>query len=206
MYKTGFILLLTLAGLLWINSNLFGQENETRTRIQLREQLKDMNINLPFIDRDGDGINDLMQSRLGLKFMERIRNRKAVWDQLLTKGKIEENFVDTNGDGKPDTAFHELMRSKMNELIDSDGDGTPDTPLREYMRKQFQTFDQDGDGIPDDLTPEQIRQHMEEMRQWHQEIMERIKQGLPPFIDENNDGIPDNMPEGFPFQRRRRGM
>ena len=187
--------------LLIADNSLFAQEAETKTRARLGEQLQELNINLPFIDKDGDGINDLMQSRLGLKFIKRFKNRRAVWDQLIAEGKIDENLIDSDNDGTPDTSFREFIRDKMNQLIDSDGDGIQDTSLKEYMRKRFQSFDQNGDGIPDDLTAEQIHQHMEEMRQWRAEIKNRLKQGLLVFSDDDRNGIPDNLPLSI-FSRR----
>ena len=203
IYRFGLTAIISLTGLLGVNIHAFAQEDKTPIRSQLREQLKDLNITLPFIDRDGDGINDLLQSRWGLKFIERFKNRRAIWEQLMAEGKIEEHLIDTNNDGTPDTPFRDFLRDKMNQQVDTDGDGVPDTPLREYMRKRFQSFDQDGDGIPDDLTAEQIRQHMAEMRQWREEIKNRLKQGLLTFSDDDGDGIPDNLPLSI-FTRRHR--
>jgi hypothetical protein len=79
-------------------------------------------------------------------------------------------------------------------LIDINNDGVPDTPLREHANKQYRTFDRNGDGIPDVATPKEIRKQLEELKLWRQQVQERIKKGLPPFIDENGDGIPDNLP------------
>lgn len=201
IYRIGLIIVFNLIGSLCVNSSLFAQEDKKPTQSKLRETLKDLNVTIPFIDRDGDGINDLMQSRWGMKFIERFKNRRAIWDQLVAEDKIEDYLIDTNKDGTPDTPFRDFLRDKMNQPIDSDGDGTPDTPLKEYMRKRFQTFDQNGDGIPDDLTAEQIHQHLEEMRKWRDDIRNRINQGLRTFSDEDSDGIPDNLPLSI-FSRR----
>jgi hypothetical protein len=47
------------------------------------------------------------------------------------------------------------------------------------------------------MSQEELQQRMRQMREWREEIRERIMQGLPPFVDEDGDGIPDNLPEGF---------
>lgn len=189
---------LIITGLIWVNTDIFAQDNTGTGNNTDKEKL-------PFIDRDGDGVNDLLQRGWGLKFGERQKNRQAVLGMLGINGKPE--LVDTDNDGKPDTPYidtdndgkvdtpvKEFMQNKMNQLIDTNKDGVPDTPLGDYIRQHNRTFDRDGDGIPDAATPEEIRQHMQEMKAWRQQIQERIKQGLPPFIDENGDGIPDNLP------------
>ncbi len=153
-------------------------------------------IELPFIDRDSDGINDLVQSGWGLRFAERYKKRQDLWNRLNVEIVRDEDgrMVDTNGDGDGDISVHDFMMEKMNELVDSDGDGEKDTPLREYLGGRFKSFDQNGDGLPDDLTAEEVRERMNEMRAWRQEIRERIHKGEAAFTDDDGDGIPDNLP------------
>lgn len=190
---------LILAGIIWVNTDIFAQDN-TGTGQNNADKEK-----LPFIDKDGDGVNDLLQNGWGLKFAERQKKRQAMKELMGIYGKPElvdtDNdgkpdtpYIDTDNDGKVDTPLKEFMQNKMNQLIDTNNDGVPDTPLRDYIRQHNRTFDRNGDGVPDAATPEEIRQHMQEIKAWRQQIQERIKQGLPPFIDENNDGIPDNLP------------
>ncbi|MFC1728926.1 hypothetical protein ACFL6I_01200 [candidate division KSB1 bacterium] len=201
----GFIIVvfLSVCGIVWINSDLFAQEN-TKGQTVIN-QMQELKIEIPFVDRDGDGINDLLQSGWGLRFVERFKNRRAVWEQMMSDDEHGAFLVDTDGDGVPDTPVRDMMREHMNQLIDTDGDGVPDTPLRQHLQRHFQMFDQDGDGIPDEMTPEQIRQQLQEMRDWRQQIRQNIMNGLPAFTDENGDGIPDNLPDGFGWMNRRRG-
>jgi len=214
---------LSLLVIVMISSSANAQDNSQ----DIEQRLKDLNIRIPFVDRDEDGINDLLQSGWGLRFLQRYENRRAVWNQMMEENEQGGKMIDTDGDGVADTPLRQMARERMHELVDSDGDGTPDTPFREYMRgvlggkidtdgdgvgdtplgqymrKQFQVFDQDGDGVPDELTPEQIRQHFQEMNQWRQQIRDNLKNGLPAFTDEDGDGIPDNLPEGIGWMRRR---
>jgi len=170
------------------------------------QDVDDPEVDIPFIDRDGDGINDLLQHGWGLRFRERYQQRQAVWEQLnveVTRGEGG-MMVDLDGDGVGDMAFSEFIQGKMNELIDTDGDGVPDTPLGDYLGRRFRAFDHDGDGLPDDISREELRERMREMRNWRREIRERMRQGLPVFEDADDDGIPDNLPEGWGWRQRTR--
>ncbi len=186
--------------ILTASTRLLAQEEGDQKRI--RERLREMDIELPFIDNDGDGINDCLQNGWGLRFMNRYMKRQELWDLLNVEIVHDEDgmMVDTDGDGIGDISFRDFMKSKMDELIDTDSDGVPDTPIRNYFGKGFKAFDRDGDGLPDDFTKEEMREMMGQMRQWRQEIRDRIHEGLPPFIDDNGDGVPDNMPEGFQWR------
>ena len=159
-------------------------------------------IEIPFIDRDSDGINDLLQNGWGLRFVERYKKRQELWEQLNVEIIRDEDGkkVDTDGDGVGDISFPDFMKQKMDELIDSDGDGEGDTPLREYMGGRFKSFDQDGDGLPDNMSSEEVKGYMNEMKQWREEIRERVSNGESPFVDDDEDGVPDNLPKRF--QRR----
>jgi len=173
---------------------LLAQEVETPVAPETPE------IELPFIDRDSDGINDLLQNGWGLRFAERYKKRQELWNQLLNvevKRGEGGRTVDTNGDGVGDVPFHEFMQGKMNELIDTDGDGEKDTPLKGYLGGRFKFFDQDGDGLPDDLSADEIKERMQEMKNWKQGIRERVHQGESAFVDDDGDGIPDNLPQRF---------
>jgi len=169
---------------------------------KINKKLKEYQITIPFIDRDGDGINDLVQSGWGLKFLEQFKNRGVIWDQLIIPGKDEEQLVDTDGDGEPDTSFREYFSSKMSQPVDTDGDGKLDTPLQEHMRKRFQSFDGNGDGIPDPVTPEQIREYMEDMREWRSLIKSRLLQGAEVFGEQDGTGIPKSFPSSFGIAKR----
>ena len=164
-------------------------------------------IEIPFIDRDGDGINDLLQNGWGLRFMNRYKKRHELWEQLNIEIIRNEDgaMVDTDGDGVGDIAFGEYMKSKMDELIDTDGDGVADTPLKEYLGGRFRAFDRDGDGLPDDFSREEMKEFMQNMKEWRKTIRDRIKQGLPAFVDEDGDGVPDGLPNGFGWRGFKRG-
>lgn len=179
-----------------IAGTLSAQEVEIPV-IEDQSEIPDMEI--PFIDRDSDGINDLLQNGWGLRFVERYKKRQELWNQLnveVIRGE-EGRTVDTDGDGVGDIRFHDFMMEKMNELVDTDGDGVKDTPLKDYLGGRFKSFDQDGDGLPDDLSSEEIRERMNEMKAWRQEIRERIHNGESAFVDSDGDGIPDNLPQRF---------
>lgn len=181
---------ITFLALTVVNDTLIAQQNNPTPP---------GNFNLPFIDRDGDGINDLLQNGWGLRFAERFKQRQALWDQLNIEVVRGEGglMVDTNGDGVGDVPFRDFMKEKMNELIDTNGDGVPDTPLKDYLGSRFKAFDRDGDGLPDEFSREEFKTLVQGMRQWHQEVRDRIRQGLPAFVDADGDGIPDGLPGGF---------
>ena len=194
IYLFASVLSVLILALFVMSSSLSAQEAEQPVTVE--DQLKSSDIELPFIDRDSDGINDLLQNGWGLRFVARYKKRQELWDQLnveIVRGE-EGLKIDTDGDGVGDIAFRDFMKEKMNELIDTDGDGEKDTPLREYLGRRFKSFDQDGDGLPDDLSREEMRAQMKEMREWRNEIRDRIRQGLPAFVDEDGNGIPDNIP------------
>ena len=79
----------------------------------------DVEFEIPFIDRDGDGINDVMQHGWGLRFVERYKKRQKVWEQLNVEIVKGENGpqVDTDGDGVGDMDIREFMKSKMARLL-----------------------------------------------------------------------------------------
>ena len=195
IFFISFTIGLIILGILWVNGNLLAQDDSKPEPPTTK--------NLPFIDRDGDGVNDLLQHGWGLRILQRNQKRKEMREKLEAEGK---NFgsvlVDTDNDGTPDTPLRDIIHSKMNEMVDTDRDGVPDKPLRDYLRERHQTFDRDGDGIPDITTLEEIRSHMKEMQNWRKDIQDRIKEGLSPFTDEDGDGIPDNLPPGLRWRGR----
>lgn len=190
------------AAMTFLNLDAFAQDQNPPS---VPDRMKDLDIEIPFIDRDGDGINDLVQNGWGLRFLNRYKKRQELWDMLnveIVKGEDGKRMVDTDGDGEGDIAFRDFMAEQMERLIDTDGDGVPDKPLREYLGRRFQSFDGDGDGLPDEFTREKMKAFIDEMKEWRKHVRDRMNQGLPPFVDENGDGIPDNLPPGF---GRRRG-
>ena len=181
-YLIALTISLVIIGLIYVNSDIFAQENGNQ------DPKENIPEDIPFIDRNGDGINDGLQYGWGLRFLQRHKMRQ----------KIKEGL---NLDGKGDKSMREFMQERMDELVDSNGDGVindNDVTLRELMHQRFGTFDRDGDGKPDVGT-----QHMKEMSQWRQQMQERMKNGFAPYIDENGDGFPD-FPDG-PAMRRRKG-
>ncbi len=164
-------------------------------------------MRIPFIDRDGDGVNDMLQNGWGQRFMQRYKKRQKIWEQLKPDIIEDEDgpMVDTDGDGTGDISLREFLKSKMDEMIDTDGDGKPDTALRDYLGRRFKAFDGNGDGLPDNITKEQMREHRQQMIEWRKEIRERLRQGKLPFPDDNGDGIPDNLPPGFGWRGFNRG-
>ncbi len=216
-----FVLLIVFSLLVAVDPGSEAAAQVGTSTADIQKQLKKANVEIPFVDRDGDGVNDLLQNGWGLRFLKRYNNRNEAWNQIIEQGedgtilvdtdgdgtadtplrelrqKRMGELIDTDGDGVADTAFGQYMRGLMNELVDTDGDGIADTSLRDYMKKQFQLLDEDGDGIPDNITREQLQEDMQEMRAWRQQIKENLENGLPAFTDENGDGIPDDLPSGF---------
>lgn len=191
-------LTLLLFSLLFLSGTAIAQDEDSD------DDSKDVDI--PFVDRDGDGINDLLQHGWGLRFLKRYQKRQLIWDQLnidVVKGEDGKRMVDTDGDGIGDINFKDYMKEHMNELIDTDGDGIGDTTLKDYLGRRFQSFDRDGDGIPDDMSKEEMRAAFAEMKKWREQLRERLRNGQVPFIDENGDGIPDNLPDMLQGRRRR---
>jgi hypothetical protein len=142
----------------------------------LAQESPNPDVEIPFIDRDGDGINDLLQNGWGLRFMERYKKRQLIWEQfndVIIKGQ-DGPMVDTDGDGVGDIPLREYMKMKMDTLIDTDGDGKPDTALKDYLGRRFKAFDNDGDGLPDDISQEEMRKRMHEMNEWRRGIHERV--------------------------------
>ena len=191
-----FVTVLVIFGLVWIHSDIFAQEDPVTKQEPPKEEI-------PFIDRDGDGVNDLLQYGWGLRFLMRRRIMEELKqnNQNNNGNRQGQILIDTDNDGVPDTPFREYMQGKMNELIDTDNDGIPDRPLGEHIRKQYGTFDRDGDGIPYIATAEEVREYLFATKAWRDQILERIEQGLPPFVDEDGDGIPDNLPMRLRWQK-----
>jgi hypothetical protein len=150
-----------------------------------------------FIDMDGDGINDGFQRGIGVrqgKGFGGMRGGPGAAGGVRGfdgKGKFGHISVDTDGDGVADQI-----------MVDLDGDGEGDTSLQEHLQARWQLMDQDGDGNPDPVTRDEIQQHLQAMREWQQSVMQRIQDGLPAFIDENEDGIPDDRPDHLPMRGR----
>lgn len=219
--------------------------------------------NVPFIDDNGDGINDLMQSRWGLRFIKRQAIRNAIWDQLNVEIVFQDDtrWVDTDGDGVGDIQLHDYINSLLDTdgdgqaditlreylglggrgiNVDTDGDGTFETPLHQYIQEQLDItivgelgdkmvdtdgdgvgdialrdyivdlLDTDGDGTPDitmreylGLDESEIQNRLERFRAFREEVRSRRQQGMSPYVDEDGDGTPDNLPEGFRWRGRR---
>ena len=98
-------------------------------------------IEIPFIDRDGDGINDLLQHGWGTRFIKRYKKRQVIWEQLNVEIIKAEDGVLVDTDGKGDIPMKDFMKNKMDEQIDTDGDGKPDTALKDYLGRKFKGFD-----------------------------------------------------------------
>lgn len=108
---------------------------------------------IPFRDRDGDGVNDFLQSERGQKMLERHQKRQAVWEQLgISVIRPEEGqkglLVDTDNDGVGDISMREYMQANAETQIDTDGDGVADTALKDVLRGHRGAFERDEDGKP----------------------------------------------------------
>ena len=167
-----------LLGLIWVNTALFAQDPDPTDPVDDHPNLRDH-----FIDRDGDGINDVFQRGLGLRMGRMGRGRGADGTGPGRVGGVRIG-VDTDGDGVVDQI-----------MIDTDGDGVGDISLKDHLAQRMELLDRDGDGHPDPLSREELQAHIDAMREWRQSVHERIDQGLTPFVDEDGDGVPDGRPD-----------
>jgi len=188
---------LIVFGLSFIHNDIFAQQEDPEIKQDPPEE------EIPFIDRDGDGVNDLLQYGWGLRFLMRRRMMEELKqnNQNSNRNRQGQVLIDTDDDGVPDTPFREYMRERMKGLVDTDNDGEPDTPLGEHIRKRYGTFDRDGDGVPDIATADEVREYLQETAMFQKKMMDRIEEGLPPFVDEDGDGIPDDLPMRLRWQK-----
>ena len=179
-----------LLGLIWVNTALFAQETDPADPAEVTGDHP--NLRDHFIDRDGDGINDVFQRGLGLRMGRKGRGRGADGTGPGRAGGVRIG-VDTDGDGVVDQI-----------MIDTDGDGVGDISLKDHLAQRMELLDRDGDGNPDPLSREELQAHIDAMREWRQSVHEHIDQGLTPFVDEDGDGVPDGRPD--PLRRGRGGL
>lgn len=171
------ILVLALFSLFLFSGNIAAQDTGGR--------------DIPFIDNDGDGINDLGQSRRGQRIAHRLRNL-GIAEQLGVDIITEDGqkLVDTDGDGIGDIGLREFIQSNLETLVDTDGDGVADTQLGDVLggkRGQFleqlgaavvfengqRLVDIDGDGVGD------------------QSVRNFIQDNLETLVDTDGDGVAD---------------
>ncbi len=163
----GLIFGLVVFGLSFVNSNVYSQEDP---------------IKIPFRDRNGDGINDLIQSYMGARILNRIQQRQELGNlseeerqelrekrQNMTEEERQKLFEGRkqlleDWEGMDLEERQKMLEGKFNEMVDTDNDGTPDTKLGAlFQNRNFRMFDKDGSGKPD-MTREEFRERMKEMR------------------------------------------
>lgn len=125
-------------------------------------------LEIPFIDRDSDGINDMLQHAWALRILDRIERRQN-FQNLSDEEKQALREQRKNMTDEERRAFREerlalreqwlnmteeeraqLLNEKFNQMIDTDNDGVADTKLGTlFQDRKFRVIDEDGDGVPD---------------------------------------------------------
>lgn len=179
LFYVVFIISLAVLGLIWLHSDSFAQETPAEE--------------IPFIDRDGDGVNDFLQRGWGLRFNRMKKMREKIMEGLKPEmvdtdddGVADTPYIDTDGDGEVDTPLHEYLEATREErraenngrfhpvMVDTDDDGEVDTPY----------IDTDADGEADTPLHEFMQAIKEERKAQYQARMQEL-------VDTDNDGVPD---------------
>lgn len=132
-----------------------------------------------FIDTDGDGIHDAVDTDDDNDGLSDLQEGNGV--------------VDTDGDGIPDSLDTDSDNDGIpdaQETGDSDGDGIPDS--QEPNNTDVST-DTDGDGIPDDIDTDDDNDGLSDDEEGNG-LVDTDGDGIPDSLDpdSNNDGIGDN--------------
>ena len=130
-----YLVVLAVGFIIGINTNtnsIFAQENDKK------KTEKNSKEKILFIDKDGDGINDILQHGWGLKLL--LNKNKSAEEQNLN----------------PDNKSGEIIIKSDNKSCVSYED-----EINQYIK----TFDKDGDGKPDVGSIEEIRRYLKELKQ-----------------------------------------
>ena len=126
------------------------------------------NLEIPFFDRNGDGVNDLLTSGRAIGLLNRIQRSRQM-NNLTDEEKkaIREAHLNMTVEEKQALMAErqnllkewlnmtveereQLLTEKFNQMIDTDNDGVADTKLGElFNKRRFGFIDKDGDGKPD---------------------------------------------------------
>ena len=170
-----------------VNSTLSAQDNTSPGQ--------SAQVKIQFIDRDGDGINDMVQYSWGLTIKVRYTDNQTRKRGLgINKRSNGARIPYPDGEGLVNIPFTDVIASTIIKTEFSSIGAVMSNSLNEYLHEQYQSFDRNGDGIPDVTALADIQKYMYEMHIWRALIKENIRQGLAPYTDENGDRIPDHMP------------
>ena len=155
-YTMALILGLVLVGFAFLGGNVYAQENPGDI------------LEIPFIDRDSDGINDMLQHAWALRILDRIERRQefqnlsdeekqALRDQRQNMTEEERQAFREERQAKHEQWLNmteeeraQLLNEKFNQMVDTDNDGVADTKLGTLLQdRKFRVLDEDGDGMPD---------------------------------------------------------
>ena len=152
-------------------------------------------VTILFIDRDGDGINDIVQYYWGLTIKAHYTDHQTLIKRPGIDKKSKGARIPEPGDyGLLHISFTEVTMNTLTKTEFSSIGGEVRNSLNEYLRAHYQSFDRNGDGLPDVTAVEDIQKYMHEMHIWRALIKENIRQGFAPYKDENGDRIPDHIP------------
>jgi hypothetical protein len=135
-----------------------------------------------FIDLDGDGINDTFQRGLGIQSDKRQRSAAG------HPGKFPVGLQ------RPVMATGSKYQGSIDQAITQ--------RYREMLNCQFGIMDQTGNGIPDAEARSSLKLFLNSSRQWKTLMLERLNNGQPPWIDANEDGIPDGQPPRYQWRHQ----
>jgi hypothetical protein len=154
-------------------------------------------LNIPFIDRNGDGVNDVLQYQWGERLAARSQSQKKRLQGLSADSVKKSRKTDDKSASRFETVDVYGILKNGDKKVDANRDGTVDMTVQEYLDRHFRGFDDDGDGLPEVDYGERISKYMREMHQWLSQVRENVRNKKEPFPDVNSDGVPDNLPEGL---------
>ncbi|MFC1558118.1 hypothetical protein ACFL40_02055 [candidate division KSB1 bacterium] len=159
-YYLSLILGIALLGLAFIGNTVYAQETPGE------------NLEIPYIDRNGDGVNDLLASGRAIGLLNRIQKsqqmknltdeeKAAMREEHLNMTEEERQAFMAERQAERQNLREEwlnmtleerqvFLTEKFNEMIDTDNDGVADTKIGELFNNRQPGFiDEDGDGKPD---------------------------------------------------------
>ena len=175
IFYPAFILGVALLGFAFTGNTVYAQETPAE------------NFEIPFIDRNGDGVNDLLASGRSIGLLNRIQRnpqmnnltdeeKEAYREACLNMTEEERQALMAERQSLREEWLNmtleereQYLTEKFNEMIDTDNDGVADTKIGELVNnRQFGFVDADGDGKPDNGKGSRMRGGMGRLNQTEQ--------------------------------------